>query len=101
MTLEQQVLKDLKKAVKHLRMPQPEEDCILGFIKFNYVEIARMNLPLKREIKTTGCCAVAVKHRCGGSLDCYYEIRYRRNGYNITVFNPDLKTAKELFIKAT
>ena len=36
-----------------------------------------------------------------GKNGFYYEIRYRRNGYNITVSNKDLKIAKTLFIEKT
>ncbi|HIU61103.1 MAG TPA: hypothetical protein IAB69_00435 [Candidatus Coproplasma excrementigallinarum] len=59
-----------------------------------------MSKTFKKEFIAGGCVAHIIK-RPSGKSGFYYEIRYRRNGYNITVSNKDLKTAKEMFTKAT
>lgn len=54
----------------------------------------------KKEFIANGLVAHVIK-RASGKNGFYYEIRYRRNGYNITVSHTDLKKAKEKFIAAT
>ena len=52
----------------------------------------------KKEFRADGCTAHVRKRK--SSKNCYvYDIRYRRNGYNILVTNTDLETAKRLFIE--
>lgn len=69
-------------------------------IKFTKQEIDMMSKTFKKEFIANGCVAHIIK-RPSGKKSFYYEIRYRRNGYNITVSNKDLKKAKELFTEAT
>ena len=69
-------------------------------IKFTKQEIDKMSKTFKKEFIANGCVAHIIK-RPSGKKGAYYEIRYRRNGFNITVSNKDLKKAKELFIEAT
>lgn len=69
-------------------------------IKFTKQEIDKMSKTFKKQFIANGCIAHIIK-RPSGKNGIYYEIRYRRNGYNITVSNADLKTAKILFIEAT
>lgn len=45
-------------------------------------------------------CAVCYRKRTSGRYVCSYEIRYRRNGYNISVSAPTLEEAKKRFINA-
>ncbi len=59
-----------------------------------------MSKTFKKEFIANGCVGHVIK-RPSGKKGCYYEIRYRRNGYNITSSNSDLQTAKNLFIQAT
>lgn len=69
-------------------------------IKFNKEEIDMMSKTFKREFIANGCVGRIIK-RPSGKNGFYYEIRYRRNGYNISVSNKDIKKAKELFVAAT
>lgn len=70
-----------------------------AMIKFTMNEINQMAKPFRSEIKRNGNCARIIKSVNGSGYK--YEIRYRRNGYNITVTHTDLKTAKQLFIVST
>lgn len=69
-------------------------------IKFTKQEIDKMSKTFKKEFIANGCVGHVIK-RPSGKKSSYYEIRYRRNGYNITVSHKDIKRAKELFIMAT
>lgn len=53
----------------------------------------------RQEFRVDGCTS-HIRSRKSGKNTVSYEIRYRRNGYNITVSNKDLKVAKERFIEA-
>lgn len=77
-----------------------EKKALSTLIKFNKQEIDKMSKTFKKEFIANGCVAHIIK-RPSGKTGVYYEIRYRRNGYNISVSNTDLKKAKELFIEAT
>lgn len=69
-------------------------------IKFFKEEIDKMSKTFKKEFIANGCVGRIIK-RPSGKKGFYYEIRYRRNGYNISVSNKDIKKAKELFVLAT
>lgn len=69
-------------------------------IKFSKEEIDMMSKTFKKEFIANGCVGRVIKRPSGKKSFCY-EIRYRRNGYNITVSNNDLHIAKKLFIAAT
>ncbi len=69
-------------------------------IKFTKEEIESMSKTFKKEFIANGCAGRIIK-RPSGKNGVYYEIRYRRNGYNISVSNKSLAKAKELFIVAT
>ncbi len=45
-------------------------------------------------------CTVCYRKRTNGRYICSYEIRYRRNGYNISVSAPTLQEAKKKFLDA-
>lgn len=51
----------------------------------------------RKEFRADGCTAHVRKRKCGKNHT--YEIRYRKNGYNITVTNKNLEIAKQLFIQ--
>lgn len=80
--------------------PQEKKKTLSASIKFTKEEVNKMSKTFKKEFIANGCVAHIIK-RPSGKTGCYYEIRYRRNGYNITVSDKDLKTAKQLFIEAT
>lgn len=69
-------------------------------IKFTKKEIENMSKTFKREFIANGMAAHIIE-RPSGKRGVFYEIRYRRNGYDIAVSNKELKTAKEMFIEAT
>ncbi len=69
-------------------------------IKFTMQEVNQMSKTFKKEFIANGCVSHIIA-RPSGKNGKIYEIRYRRNGYNISVSNKDLNTAKALFIVAT
>lgn len=71
-----------------------------ALIKFTKKEVDKMSKTFKKEFIANGLVAHVTK-RQSGKNGWYYEIRYRRNGYNISISNKDLKTAKERFIRET
>lgn len=80
--------------------PKENKKTLSATIKFTKQEIDKMSKTFKKEFIANGCVSHIIK-RPSGRSGFYYEIRYRRNGYNISVSNKDLKKAKELFIVAT
>lgn len=83
-----------------LSLPQEKTKTLSAEIKFTKEEIDMMSKTFKKEFIANGCVAHIIK-RPSGKNSFYYEIRYRRNGYGITVGNKDLPTAKKLFIEKT
>ena len=67
-------------------------------LKFTDKEISKMPKTFRKEFRVDGCTA-RIRKRCDGRYNCSYEIRYRRNGYNLSVSAPTLEEAKEKFIK--
>lgn len=53
----------------------------------------------RKEFRTQGCTA-HIRKRTDGRYVCSYEIRYRRNGYNVSVSAKTLEEAKIHFIEA-
>ena len=71
---------------------------VSSVLQFTQKEINQMPKTFKKEFRTNGCTAHVRRRKT--SKNCYlYDIRYRRNGYNILVTNKDLETAKQLFIQ--
>ena len=66
-------------------------------LKFTDKEISKMPKTFRKEFRVDGCTA-HIRKRCDGRYRCSYEIRYRRNGYNVSVSAPTLQEAKEKFI---
>lgn len=81
-------------------IPQENRKTLSATIKFTKQEIDKMSKTFKKEFIANGYVAHIIK-RPSGKKGEYYEIRYRRNGYNISVSNKDLKKAKQLFIEET
>lgn len=86
--------------ISHLNFPTQSHKTLSTTIKFTKKEIDNMSKTFKKEFIAHGMVARIIK-RPSGKNGFYYEIRYRRNGYNITVSNKDLKIAKTLFIEKT
>ena len=68
------------------------------FWRFSAKEISSMPKTFRKEFRTEGCTA-HVRKRRSGKNNWNYEIRYRRNGYNITVSSNYLDEAKRKFIE--
>lgn len=90
---------ELEKA-SHKDLPIEQKKTSSALIKFTKQEIDKMSKTFKKEFIANGCVAHIIK-RPSGKNGFYYEIRYRRNGYNISVSNKDLKAAMSLFVEAT
>ena len=90
---------DMEKAGAYVP-PQEKKKTLSATIKFTKEEIDMMSKTFKKEFIANGCVSHIIK-RPSGKKGVYYEIRYRRNGYNISVSNTDIKTAKKLFIERT
>ena len=80
--------------------PAEKKKALSATIKFTDEEIKGMSKTFKKEFIANGCVAHIIK-RPSGKSGFFYEIRYRRNGYNISVSNKNLKTAKRMFAEAT
>lgn len=79
--------------------PQPNERTTESrFLKFTDKEISKMPKTFRKEFRIEGCTA-HVRKRCDDRYNCSYEIRYRRNGYNVTASATTLDVAKERFIE--
>ena len=69
-----------------------------GHLKFNDKEISKMPKNFRKEFRIQGCTA-HVRKRCDGRYSCSYEIRYRRNGYSISVSAKTIEEAKTKFLQ--
>lgn len=69
-------------------------------IQFTPKEIKKMAKTFKKEFIANGLAAHVLK-RTKGKNAISFEIRYRRNGYNIHVTASTLEAAKEKFVTAT
>lgn len=71
----------------------------ITYLEFGRKELSQMPKTFRKEFRTDGCSARVRKKQSGKHTWCY-EIRYRRNGYNIAVSSTNLETAKQKFIEA-
>lgn len=75
-----------------------DKDTTTGFLPFTKEEIAKMPKTFKKEFIINGCVAHMIRRPSGKNTYCY-ELRYRRNGYNITASSTDKHKAKTKFIE--
>lgn len=68
------------------------------YVNFNQKEILLMPKKIQRLIILQGCRCRMRSHQSGKN-GCSYEIRYRRNGYNISASGVTIEIAKQNFIK--
>ena len=66
--------------------------------KFTQKEIDKMPKAFRKEFRTDGCTARIYKRKTGKDT-FVYDIKYRRNGYNISVSHKNLDIAKQKFIE--
>ena len=77
--------------------PQQDKQANFG-LKFTNEEIRQMPKTFKKEFRAEGCTAHVRKRPCGKN-SFTYEIRYRRNGYNITITDKNLENGKRRFMQ--
>ena len=83
-----------------LNVQENNNSSVSTIIIFKPKELSKMEKTFKKEFIANGLAAhVRRRIRCNNSIN--YEIRYRRNGYDITVYGTTLEIAKENFIMAT
>ena len=73
------------------------QDSGSSVLKFSAQEISKMPKTFRREFRTQGCTA-HIRKRRSGPYHWNYEVRYRRDGYNIAVSANNLAEAKQKFI---
>lgn len=78
--------------------PDKKEITESGFLKFTEKEISKMPTKFRKTFRINGCTA-HVRKRCDGRYNCSYEIRYARDGYNISASGTTLELAKQRFIE--
>lgn len=81
-------------------LPVPKQNTVTATVKFSKEEVANMAKTFKKEFIANGLVARVIK-RQSGKKSFLYEIRYRRNGYNISASSTDLKEAKRRFLEMT
>ena len=81
-------------------IPEPKQKAATATIKFTREEVAKMATTFKKEFIANGLVARIIKRESGKNSYCY-EIRYRRNGYDISASSTDLVEAKRKFIQMT
>lgn len=77
-----------------------EKNTISATIKFTKKEIDNMSKTFKKEFILNGLVAHVLK-KPSGKNSFLYEIRYRRNGYNIATSSTSLAEAKQKFLAMT
>ena len=85
---------------KTLAPLEQKSNSITATIKFTKEEVANMAETFKKEFIANGLAARIIK-RESGKRTFLYEIRYRRNGYNISASSTDLAEAKKKFLNMT
>ena len=67
-------------------------------LAFTPSEVEKMPKTFKKKFRTDGCTARVYRRKIG--KESYtYDIKYRRNSYNVTVTDKNLDTAKKKFIE--
>lgn len=79
---------------------QTEKKNISSIITFSQKEISNMDKTFKKEFIANGLAAHVIKRNRGKNA-FVYEIRYRRNGYDVRAASATLDEAKRRFLKLT
>ena len=80
------------------QLEEKEESYTTGLLKFTQKEISQMPKTFRKEFRIQGC-VTHIRKRSDKRYKCSYEIRYRRNGYNISVSATTIEEAKKRFIE--
>ena len=70
----------------------------IAYLKFSKEEISKLPKVMRKELRLDGC-SVRVRKRNKDGYRCSYEIRYRRNGYNVSASGKTLDLAKANFLE--
>ena len=90
------LLEQIETLTKGLK--EKKEHIVKGVLHFNQKEINQMPQSFKKEFKIQGCTA-HIRKRVDNRYKCSYEIRYRRNGYNVSASGKSIEEAKANFIE--
>lgn len=93
--IEQENISNVSDKIHHKK-----QQSVTATIKFTKDEVAKMAETFKKEFILNGLAARVIKRQCGKN-SFVYEIRYRRNGYNISASSTDLAIAKQKFLEMT
>lgn len=91
-------LKDLLYKLKELTATVSILENNERFITFTQKEIMQMPKTFRKVFRLQGCTA-HVRKRQDDRYNCSYEIRYTRDGYNISASGTTLAIAKQRFIE--
>ena len=80
--------------------PNLSEEETAGLLKLTAKEISKMDKSFSNTLIANGRI-LHYRKRVRGKKSCSYEIRYRRDGYNISFSAPTLPLAKLRFLEAT
>ena len=78
----------------------PKVKDVSSIITFSQKEISKMDKTFRKEFIANGMVAHVIKRRRGKNA-IVYEIRYRRNGFDISATSANLDEAKRRFLKMT
>ena len=93
------LLASIGELTAHLNDEGPDKENVTdGLLKFSTEEISKMPKTLKKQFIIEGC-VTHVRKRSDERYKRSYEIRYRRNGYNISASGGTVEAAKENFIR--
>lgn len=93
-----ETLRNLIEKDEELPLRKQEDKQAKFNLLFTNKEIKKMPKTFKKEFRAEGCTARVRKRPCGKDTFTY-EIRYRRNGYNVSACGKTKEEAKENFIK--
>ena len=88
----------LEKSLKQSHDFSSHIQSIDGILRFTEKEISKMPKAFRKDFRAQGCLA-RIRKLTDENYVCSYEIRYRRNGYNILVSATTLNEAKAGFIE--
>ena len=84
----------------NLSTPKKKKKCVSTLIHFTQKEIFKMDKTFRKEFIANGMVAHVIKRKRGKNA-IVYEIRYRKNGFDISATSANLDEAKRRFLKMT
>ena len=90
-----QVIGAIKATIYKQKQNAKEDNC---GVKFTQQEVNLMPKAFRKEFRVDGCTA-RIRKKQNSKKSFSYEIRYRRNGYNVCASAPSVEEAKRKFIE--